>query len=111
MDRITFDKFFSLGHISVGPTIFSPSHDGNWLGSVQIISTNKNIFLERKITVVGIRDYNNSITEELYSALTYLAVDKVKFDYFINNLFIMEWESAPNPKPNVDVLKKRAYIF
>jgi len=29
----------------------------------------------------------------------------------MNQLFIVEWESAPNPKPDVDVLKKRAYIF
>lgn len=107
-----FQKFFSVGHISVGPTICSLSHDGNWLGSVQIISTNKDIFLERKFTVVGIRDYNNSITEELYNALTYLAIDKVKFDYFINNLFIIECESSSEEKkPDISILKKRGYIF
>ncbi len=107
-----FEKFFSVGHVKVGPTICSIGVDGNWLGSVQIYSTQKDIFLKNKFTCVGIRDFNNSITEELYSALQYLSIDKVKFDQFINSLFIVEWESIDEPnKPDISTLKKRAYIF
>jgi len=108
----TFEKFFSIGHVKVGPTICSLGVDGNWLGSVQIYSTNKDIFLEKKFTTVGIRDFNNSITEDLYNALQYLSIDKVKFDFFINGLFILEWESiTEEKKPDISILKKRAYIF
>lgn len=107
-----FEKFFSVGDIKIGPTIISPFNvDGNILGTIQIYSTKKDIFLEKKVTGVVIRELNNTITEELYSALQYLSIDKVKFDYFMNQLYIIEWESAPSPKPDVDVLKKRAYIF
>lgn len=107
-----FEKFFSVGNIKVGPTIISPFNvDGDILGSIQIYSTNKDFFLEKKVTGVVIRELNNIITEELYSALKYLSIDKSQFDYFINQLYIFEWESAPNPKPNLDRLKNRAYIY
>ncbi len=107
-----FEKFFSVGYVKVGPTIVTTGVDGNWLGSVQIYSTQKDIFLKDKFTCVGIRDFNNSITEELYSALQYLSIDKVRFDYFINGLFILEWESIEDTKkPDISTLKKRAYIF
>ncbi len=61
-----FEKFFSVGYVKVGPTIVTTGVDGNWLGSVQIYSTQKDIFLKDKFTCVGIRDFNNSITEELW---------------------------------------------
>ncbi len=108
----SFEKFFSVGHVKVGPTICSIGVDGNWLGSVQIYSTQKDIFLKNKFTCVGIRDFNNTISEELFNALQYLSIDKVRFDYFINSLFIVEWESIDEPnKPDISTLKKRAYIF
>jgi hypothetical protein len=108
----SFEKFFSVGHVKVGPTICSIGVDGNWLGSVQIYSTQKDIFLKNKLTCVGIRDFNNTISEELFNALQYLSIDKVKFDYFINSLFIVEWDSIDEPnKPDISTLKKRAYIF
>jgi len=108
----SFEKFFSVGHVKVGPTICSIGVDGNWLGTVQIYSTQKDIFLKQKLTCVGVRDFNNTITEELYNALLYLSIDKVKFDQFINSLFIVEWESIDEPnKPDISTLKKRAYIF
>ncbi len=108
----SFEKFFSVGHVKVGPTICSIGVDGNWLGSVQIYSTQKDIFLKQKFTCVGIRDFNNTISEELFNALQYLSIDKVRFDYFINSLFIVEWESIDEPnKPDISTLKKRAYIF
>ncbi len=108
----SFEKFFSVGHVKVGPTICSIGVDGNWLGSVQIYSTQKDIFLKHKFTCVGIRDFNNTISEELFNALQYLSIDKVKFDYFINSLFIVEWDSIDEPnKPDISTLKKRAYIF
>ncbi len=108
----SFEKFFSVGHVKVGPTICSIGVDGNWLGSVQIYSTQKDIFLKNKFTCVGIRDFNNTISEELFNALQYLSIDKVKFDYFINSLFIVEWDSIDEPnKPDISTLKKRAYIF
>jgi hypothetical protein len=107
-----FEKFFSVGHVKVGPTICSIGVDGNWLGSVQIYSTQRDIFLKNKFTCVGIRDFNNTISEELFNALQYLSIDKVKFDYFINSLFIVEWDSIDEPnKPDISTLKKRAYIF
>lgn len=107
-----FQKFFSVGHVSIGPTIVSPHLDGSWLGSVQIYSTTKDIFLEKKYTCVGIREFNNSITEEFYNALNYLSIDKVRFDYFINNVYLMEWENCEGKiKPDISVFKKRAYIF
>ena len=106
-----FQKFFSIGYISVGPTICSLSSDGNWLGTAHIFSTNKDIFLEKKFSVVGIREYNNTITEELYNALLFLSIDKSDFDLFINELFILEWESTnTEKKPDIDRLKRRAYI-
>ena len=108
----SFEKFFSVGHVKVGPTICSIGVDGNWLGSVQIYSTQRDIFLKNKFTCVGIRDFNNTISEELFNALQYLSIDKVKFDYFINSLFIVEWDSIDEPnKPDISTLKKRAYIF
>ena len=83
-----FEKFFSVGDIKIGPTIISPYNvDGNILGYIQIYSTKKDIFLEKKVTGVVIRELNNTITEELYSALQYLSIDKVKFDYFVNQLY------------------------
>ena len=106
-----FQKFFSIAHISVGPTICSLSSDGDWLGTVHILSTNKDIFLEKKFSVVGIREFNNSVTEELYNAFLFLSIDKKDFDFFINELFILEWESITNEKkPNIDRLRKRIYL-
>lgn len=107
----SFEKFFSIGNISVGPTIHSCGSDGAWLGSIQIFSTTNDIFLERKYTVVGIREFNNAVTEEFFNALKYLSIDKVRFDYFINSLFIFEWENSQiDKKPDISNLIKRAYI-
>jgi hypothetical protein len=108
-----FEKFFSIGSIKVGPTIISPfSPDGNMLGSIELLSTEKDIFLPNKKSGIIIREFNNSISEDLYNALQYLSIDKVKFDYYMNELFIMEWESYEEKnKPDISVLKKRAYIF
>lgn len=108
-----FEKFFSIGHIKIGPTIISPlASEGNMLGQIQLISTLKDIFLPNKNTTVIIRDFNNTISQDLYTALQYLSIDKVKFDYYMNELFIMEWESSHEKnKPDISVLRKRAYIF
>ena len=109
--NLVFENFFSVGHISVGPTIISQSVLGNYLGAVQIYSTKKDIFLKNKLTSVGIRDYDNMISEDLSNAFKYLSIDKNEFDYFINNLFILEWESISNKiKPDISNLKKRHYI-
>lgn len=105
-------KFFSLGQIKVGPTIISPlASEGNFLGSIQILSTKKDFFLEKKETVVLIRDYNNTITEELFTALQYLSIDKVLFDYYMNSIYLMEWETCEmENKPDISSLRRRAYI-
>ena len=107
-----FQKFFALGHIKVGPTIISPlAVEGNFLGSIQIFPTKKNIFLENNQTVVLIRDFNNTISTDLSTALQYLSIDKTDFDFFMNELFIFEWESIDNQiKPDISILRKRAYI-
>lgn len=111
MDRTIFEKFFSIGHITVGPTIISPISEGNWLGSVQIYSTNEDFFLEKKLTAVGVREFNNVITHELFNALNYLSINKTEFDRFINSLYLLEWESIENKhKPDISNLKRRAYI-
>lgn len=111
MDRIIFEKFFSIGHISVGPKIISHTTDGDWLGTVQIYPTTEDIFLNKKFTVVGVREFNNSITEDLYSALSYLSVNKVEFDRFINSIYVVEWESVSGQlKPDITNLLRRAYI-
>jgi hypothetical protein len=111
MDRSIFERFFSIGHVSIGPTIISPIHDGNWLGSVQVHSNTEDIFLERKFTVVGVREFNNTITIDLFNALNYLSIDKTEFDRFINQIYLYEWESTTiSPKPDVSNLKIRAYI-
>ena len=106
-----FEKFFSIGDIKVGPTIISTATDGNWLGTAHIFSTNKDIFLTNKSCIVGIRDYNNTITQELYNALNYLSIDKTEFDYFMNGLFIREWLGVDYPKPDISILRNRAYIY
>ena len=107
-----FNNFFSLGEVKVGPTICSEGQDGNWLGFVNVYSTKKDLFLKEKKCSVAIREFNNIITEELYDALTYLSIDKTEFDFFINNYYLFEWENCSDPKkPDVSLLKRRAYIY
>jgi hypothetical protein len=107
-----FEKFFSIGSINIGPTIVSISQDGNILGSIQLISTEKDIFLPNKSSGIIIREFNNTISQDLFNALQYLCIDKVKFDYYMNELFILEWESSDEiKKPDISNLKRRAYIF
>lgn len=107
-----FEKFFSIGPITIGPTIISLSTDGNVLGKIQLLSTRKDIFLSNKMSTVLIREFNNCVSEDLFNALQYLSIDKVKFDFFMNQLFILEWESNNEfNKPDISILKKRAYIF
>ncbi len=106
-----FSKFFSIGHVKLGPQITSVNCDGDWLGSVFIFSTKKDIFLKNGQTIVGIREYNNSVTEEFYTALTFLSMSKEEFDYLINKYFLQEWDCSDElKKPDVSNLKKRAYI-
>lgn len=107
-----FEKFFSIGSVKIGPTIISLSTEGNILGNIQLVSTQKDIFLPNKITGVIIREFNNTISQDLYNALQYLSIDKVKFDLYMNELFILEWESSNEiKKPDISNLRRRAYIF
>lgn len=111
MDRSIFERFFSIGDVSVGPTICSLHTDGDWLGTVKVYANKPEFFLQDKFTVVGVREFNNTITVDLYNALKYLSIDKTEFDRFINQIYLFEWEmTSEQPKPDVSNLKRRAYI-
>lgn len=114
IDRDIFDIFFSVAEVYVGPTIISPSSEGNWIGKVRIIPTKKNILIESKEIYVGIRVFNNTVTEEFYNALKYLAISKSEFDRFINHYYLMEWESTVSDyKPsvgNIEQFRNRIYL-
>lgn len=111
MDRIIFDKFFCLGEVYVGPEIISPSYDGNWLGKVRIIPTKYNILMGKQSVFVGVREFNNVITEDLFNTLNYLSIEKSEFDKLVNKYYLIEWESTKmNPKPNISSFIHRAYL-
>lgn len=111
MDRDIFDRFFSLGEVKVGPTICSLGTDGDWLGTVNIYTTKKNILLEEPRYIIGIREFNNILTQDLYNALKYLSIKKVEFDKLINQYYLFEWENIKEEKkPDVSRLQRRAYI-
>lgn len=111
MDRDIFDRFFSLGEIKIGPTICSLHTDGDWLGTVNIYTTKKNVLLQGPLYVIGVREFNNAITEDLYNALKYLSIKKAEFDKFINEYYLFEWEnSEEEKKPDVFRLQRRAYL-
>lgn len=109
MDRRLFDKFFSLGHISVGPTVITP--DGNWVGKVQIFSTKNDFFLNNKVTLIGVKEFENVVSEDMCNALKYLCIEKNDFDRFITKCYIIEWESMEsNSKPDISLLRKNVYL-
>ena len=111
MERYIFDKFFSLGEIKVGPTICSLGTDGDWLGTVNIYTTRKNVLLDKPNYIIGVREFNNVMTEDLYDALKYLSIKKDEFDKFINEYYLFEWENTKQEiKPDVSRLRKRAYF-
>lgn len=109
MDRDIFNFFFYFGETKVGPTIYSLHTDGDWVGTVKLIPTKKNILLNNSHYIVGIREFNNSITDDLYNCLKYLAIKKSEFDRFINSYYMIEWESADSPKPDIWRLQHRMY--
>lgn len=110
MDIEIFHKFFYLGEIKVGPTILSIHSDGDWLGTCYIHPTKKNILVNEDQFVIGIREFNNTITEDLYNSLKYISIKKSEFDKFINEKFLIEWEQLEDPtKPDVYRLKNRWY--
>lgn len=110
MDRIIFDKFFSLGEVYVGPQIISPSHDGNWLGRVRIVPTKYNVFMDKE-SYIGIREYNNVIDEKVFDLLKYISIKKSDFDKFINSYYLIEWESSKmEHKPNISSFIRRGYL-
>lgn len=110
MDRIIFDKFFCLGEVYVGPEIISPSYDGNWLGKVRVIPTKNNVLIQESF-FVGVREFNNVVTEDLFNSLKYLSIEKSEFDRFVNKYYLIEWESTNiTPKPNISSFLQRAYL-
>jgi len=111
IEREIFDRFFTLSNVSVGPEIISNGVDGNWLGSVIFSKTQKNILIKHDFCIIGIREFNNSCTEEFYSALNYLSIQKSELDKFVNQIYLMEWEILEtSKKPNIDNLRRRAYL-
>ena len=108
MDRTIFDRYFSLGEVSVGPTIISGSVEGNYIGKVKVYSTKKNIFFESRHSFVYIRDYYNTLTEELNFALKNLSIEHKEFEKFINDYYLIEWQTCfDNNKPDVSSLLLR----
>lgn len=111
MDRTLFHYFFSLGEIKVGPTICSLGTDGDWLGTVYLYKTTNNVLLEEPRYVIGVREFNNAMTEDLYNALNYLSIKKAEFDKLVNEYYLWEWENIKEEKkPDVFRLQRRAYI-
>lgn len=108
MNRGIFDVFFTLCEVSVGPTIISPTDGGNWIGRVKIIGTEKNILLKTKEQYIGIREYKTVLSDDVYNVLKYLTIEKSKFDYFINQYYLFEWENSDSKnKPDISCFKKR----
>jgi len=110
MDRTIFDRYFSLGEVTVGPTIFSDTHEGNYLGKVKVYSTKKNIFLKSMFTFVYVSEYKNTITEDLNFALKNLDIEKKEFEKFINYYYLIEWQTCYDlTKPDISYFLQRNY--
>jgi hypothetical protein len=107
---LVFNKFFNLGEVYVGPTVFGID-GGSWIGKVRIIPTKHNFFMTKKEYFVWIREFKNEISEDIEKTLLYTSLDREEFDNFINKYYMLEWESVKSEnKPNISSFVGRVYL-
>lgn len=110
MNRGLFNYLFALGEVRIGPLIISSGYDGNWIGSVLLFPTKKNVLLKEKNYTIGIREYNNAISDEIILNLDVFTISKSEFDKFINQYYLNEWLATKDEKkPDISCFLHRVY--